>query len=266
MRHDFTNKPSKYSTKKYNEKKPLILVKNPNGPIWSRVLTAGKKTKKKSSNDIDKTNIDDDVSANTERIKISDDLMSEEFSKLSLKLPVKEGQNKKKIGLFNTVSYDEAVLNHLQVHTTQLGGVYKNPFRSPSGKDDEKRLVPVALPGYLGGFTSKTLTLSSNTVLPAMTIADRLDIPKNSPDNHRRIKCIEPTVYRKMGSKVKHMGSMSVLVTTDDSNDNTFQTTKVPSKNEVLRSLADVTKLTIVGYDMRIVETGALVRVSECTN
>ena len=150
-------------------------------------------------------------------------------------------------------TYSEAILDHLQVHTHEYGGVYRNPFRDKYSS--EERLVPYA--GHQTGFTAKHMSKASDNL--ASGIIKGVVASQQATENREK-KNISATTYRKPCSRVRQLGSYSMLVSADDANDNTFQATKVPSKKEVLESLADASKRALIAYDVRIVETGALLK------
>ena len=146
-------------------------------------------------------------------------------------------------------SYSEAILDHLQVHTHEYGGVYRNPFRDKYSS--EERLVPYT--GHHTGFGAKHMSKACDNL--SSGVIKGVVLSQQAPE-HREKKNISATTYRKPCARVRQLGSYSMLVSADDANDNTFQATKVPSKKEVLESLADASKRALIAYDVRIVETG----------
>jgi hypothetical protein len=141
------------------------------------------------------------------------------------------------------------------VHTHEYGGLYRNPFRDPSYGPPEERLVPAVGPHT--GFTARHMS-QGHLVLAAGRVASV--VRSDEAPEKRTQKHVPATTYRKLSSRVRPLGSLSMVVNADDANDHTFQATRVPSKSEVQASLADAAKRTLVQYDMRIVETGALLQ------
>ena len=146
-------------------------------------------------------------------------------------------------------SYSEAILDHLQVHTHEYGGVYRNPFRDKYSS--EERLVPYT--GHHTGFSANHMSKASDNLNSG--VIKNVVLSQQTTENREK-KNISATTYRKPCSRVRQLGSYSMLVSADDANDNTFQATKIPSKKEVLESLADASKRALIAYDVRIVETG----------
>ena len=69
------------------------------------------------------------------------------------------------------------------------------------------------------------------------------------------------TIYRKPGTNTNKLSTYSLSITADDAKTNSFQKTKIPSKKELTDCMAGVFRNNFMAYDMRVAETGVLMKV-----
>ena len=213
--------------------------------------------------------------------------LSDDFKVHPKKITSKDERKK------NNKTYSEGLLEHLKINSVENSDISKNPFRPK--KIEELTFLPKK---SQIGFATKTFQVenmdnyeySANTNYDYSKIgschtnknnknnknnggsdkmkeiySDKYDKNDNYYENIRNestlAKFKSNTMYRKTRTDMNRLQTYSLSITADDAKTNSFQKTKIPSKKEILDSLAYVYKNNFMAHQMRIIETGVLMKV-----
>lgn len=174
---------------------------------------------------------------------------------------------KKRSDVNNKNNIDE---NNLPLQISpEYGGKFKNPFRPH--KTTEINVFPSKMRET--GFSQKSLIYNNKSNSDRSHYND--DNVGNHYGNHDNDhtnnnnysnyykslqKHVPPTTYRKSVVRNVNFSTYSLCVN-DHTNENTFLNTNLPSKKEILESLAFVHKKNKISCDLRIIEIGVLMKV-----
>lgn len=169
--------------------------------------------------------------------------------------------------LNTTVSYSDAILEKLMADNLIKGQKSRNPFRT--NRPVEVKIIPSK--SNLG-FSVKSLIADhpdrcygNSTNYNNGEYSDIYEKNNQFSEIRKWDSIVDSkrssTVYRKTLTRTPKLRTYSVLISADDSHTNSFQRTKIPSKEEISKSLTAALKTNSLAYRMRITETAVLVKV-----